>query len=613
MKKLLAFLFYLLFFLSFTTRVFADSNFSTDYNVSYNVASNATTHVTLDAVLTNLTDRYYASSYDIQLGFKNIENVAVKDDSGPILSKITKSAKGNTINLNFNSPPVGLNRKINFTISFDTPEVAQNYNNVWDINIPGISSKNDFSSFNVTVIYPQFLGKPTFIKPYLLSQTTLPSGNRLSFSKNDLGTSGISIAFGSFQVYNFALKYHIENSNLYPIKTEIALPPSTNYQDISIESINPKPEDVLLDKDGNWLAQYVLSSSKVETVDVLGKAKVYINPKISIQDQSNLKKYLKPQPYWNTGDPKIKELANRLKTPYAIYQYVVSTLNYDFSRVETSSPRLGGAKVLNNLNSAVCLEFTDLFISIARAAGIPAREVDGFGYTNNTSQRPLSFITDILHAWPEYYDYDKNTWVMIDPTWGNTTGGVDYFNTLDFDHIAFDIKGQDSAYPIPAGGYKLSVDKDTKDVDVVIGSAFDPKPPSIKSEIIANDTYIAGLPITGSIKVSNISSTIIKNQMINIQSDDLLPKNQIKSVNTIPPYGYELIPFEFNKTFLLTNTKDTIKITLNKNISKKEIQILPFFETKVFLIGGLLIVYFIFIISLAAYLYRRISLSRQAE
>ena len=613
MKRLFAFLFYLLFFFFSTTRVFADNNFSTDYNVNYNVASNAITHVTLDTVLTNLTDRYYASSYNIQLGFKNIENVVVNDNSGPILPKVTKSAKGNTITVNFNSPPVGLNKKINFTISFDTSEIAQNYNNIWDINIPGISNQNDFSSFNVTVIYPQFLGKPTFIKPYLLSQTTLTNGNRLFFSKSDLGTSGISIAFGSFQVYNFSLKYNIENSNLYPIQTEIALPPSTNYQDISIDSINPKPENVLLDKDGNWMAQYVLPSSKVETVDVLGEAKVYINPKTNLENQTNLKDYLKPQPYWNTNDPKIKELADKLKTPYAIYQYVVSTLNYDFSRVETSSPRLGGAKVLDNPNSAVCLEFTDLFISLARAAGIPAREVDGFGYTNNTTQRPLSFITDILHAWPEYYDFDKNTWVMVDPTWGNTTGGVDYFNTLDFDHIAFDIKGENSTYPIPAGGYKLSIDKDTKDVTVVIGSTFNTTPSSIKSEIITNDTYIAGLPITGFVKVLNISSTISKNQTIDIKSDNLLPKDQNKNVAVIPPYGYELLSFGLNKTFLLTNTGDTIKITLDKNIAEKEIQILPFFATKVFLIGGLLIVYFILIISLAAYLYRRISFYRQTE
>lgn len=611
MKKLFAFFLFLLLFFAFSTKVFAESNFSTDYNVNYNVRSNAETHVTINAALTNLTDRYYASSYDIVLGFKEIKNVTANDENGAINPKVVQSAKGNTVTLGFNSPPVGLSRKFNFTISFDTSEVTQNYNNVWDINIPGISNQNDFSSFNVTVVYPTFLGKPTFIKPYLLNQTTQANENRLNFSKNDLGTSGISIAFGNFQVYNFSLKYHIENSNLYPVKTEIALPPSTNYQDISIENINPKPTNVLIDKDGNWLAQYVLSGSTVETVDVLGKAKVYITPRNDPKNEQNLKNYLKQEPFWDTQNPKIKALAQKLKTPYAIYQYVVSALNYDFSRVETNSPRLGGAKVLQNPNSAVCLEFTDLFISIARASGIPAREVDGFGYTNNTTQRPLSFITDVLHAWPEYYDYDKKTWIMVDTTWGNTTGGVDYFNTLDFDHIAFDIKGEDSEYPIPAGGYKLSIDKNTKDVNVVIGSTFDTFKEPIKSEIISNEAFIAGLPILGFIKISNTSSILLDGKNINIKSNNLIPSTQSKDVGFIPPYGSKLVPFEFKKTYFLTNTKDTIKITSEDHVFQEEIIILPFFETKIFLIGGLLIAYFIFIISFITYIYRRISILRQ--
>jgi len=51
---------------------------------------------------------------------------------------------------------------------------------------------------------------------------------------------------------------------------------------------------------------------------------------------------------------------------------------------------------------------------------------------------------------------------MVDPTWGNTTGGVDYFNTFDFDHLAFVVKGISSTYPVPAGGYKLTGDENKK-------------------------------------------------------------------------------------------------------------------------------------------------------
>ncbi len=63
----------------------------------------------------------------------------------------------------------------------------------------------------------------------------------------------------------------------------------------------------------------------------------------------------------------------------------------------------------------------------------------------------MSLVKDVLHAWPEYYDESKKTWIMIDPTWGNTTHGMDYFSSLDFEHITFVIKGLSSTYPVPAG------------------------------------------------------------------------------------------------------------------------------------------------------------------
>ena len=59
------------------------------------------------------------------------------------------------------------------------------------------------------------------------------------------------------------------------------------------------------------------------------------------------------------------------------------------------------------------MEFTDLFVAIARAAGIPARESVGYAYTTNSRLRPLSLVTDVLHAWPEYYDADKKIWVHL--------------------------------------------------------------------------------------------------------------------------------------------------------------------------------------------------------
>jgi|SRR3990167_4410587 len=468
MKKIIAFILGLILLFIPQNVSAVSSNFTTDYNVTYNVLENALTHVTFDIILTNQTSQYYASSYSIQVGFNNINNVLASDSKGKITPKITRNDDGNNIEIVFNDRVVGLGKKLNLTISFDTKDIARMSGKIWDINIPGIAKQAEYNSFNVNVIVPKFLENPSYIKP----DTEQFSGTDLRFTKEQLGKSGISISYGQEEIYNFNLSYHLKNPNLFPIKAEIALPPSTNYQDVEIVDINPKPQNITTDSDGNWLAKYDLGSSRKIDVKVNGRAKVLLRPKKQKLSQKERKEYLKEQPFWQTTDKRIKELALELKTPYKIYKYVVGNLKYDFQRLQTGMPRLGALGVLKNPSSAVCLEFTDLFIALARAAGIPAREVNGFAYTQNSKERPLSLVKDVLHAWPEYYDSDMQTWVMVDPTWENTTGGTDYFYTLDFDHLAFVIKGISSTYPIPAGAYKISNNQTARDVIVEFGNSF---------------------------------------------------------------------------------------------------------------------------------------------
>lgn len=454
-------------------------NFKTSYDITYTVSDDGNTHVVLKAKLTNTTSQFYASSYQVSVGFAKIHNLKAFDEDGEIIPKVSKTEDGQSIKLTFNKKVVGISKNLPFSLFFDTKEVAQKLGEVWEVNIPGITNQDAFEDLSVHVRVPESFGQPTFIKPKPANTINL------DYNKEGLGKSGISLGFGNKQYYAFNLKYHLKNDNIFPIQTEIALPPKTGYQDVVIDSIDPKPNDIRIDTDGNSLAKYSLPTSKNLDITVKGRVVVNLKPKNQPLSSKLEREYLKQKPYWETNK-KIHELAKSLKTPDAIYEYIVKNLVYDFSRVTGNSPRLGAKAVLDNPNSAVCLEFTDLFVAIARAAGIPSREVDGFAYTQNPKQRPLSLIKDILHAWPEYYDKNRKSWIMIDPTWGNTTGGLDYFYTLDFDHIAFVIKGISSTYPIPAGGYKIEGLTDVKDVEISFTEPFE----------IDYETVFADLPKT---------------------------------------------------------------------------------------------------------------------
>ncbi len=575
-KKLLLFFFFILILIH-PTIASADSNFSTTFNVTYAVHETGVTHVNFVIQIKNVQDTYYASSYTLRMGFSDIEHIIASDPDGSITPDVQRTDSGQELTFHFNKHVAGKGSILPLYFSFDTTDVASQNGQIWEVNIPGLSNQNDFSNFTATVSVPPSFGKESYIKADI--------GKGLTFTKDALGKSGISLAFGDRQSYHYSLVYHLKNSNLFPIQTEIALPPSTSYQIVTLESLTPKPVQVVEDKDGNWLAKYALFPSQKLDVTASGRVLLSLTPTSQPLSDDDKKIYLQYQQYWEITNPQIQKLAESLKTPEAIYNYVVNTLQYDFSRVNTTQERLGAEIVLAKPTSAVCLEFTDLFIALSRAAGIPAREVDGYAYTKNTRERPLSLVKDILHAWPEYYNSQKQEWIMVDPTWGNTTGGVDYFHALDFDHISFVIKGEKSTYPVPAGGYKLPGEENLKDVDISFSPDATIPNPDFSFQETLPGSFIAGLPILDSVIIHNRGQVAIPPQQLTVTTDHLTPSSQIIETTAIPPLGTSSFLVGFDKTPFLTNTTDTVRIQFAGSVFAQSVHIYPF-SVKILLIGG---------------------------
>ncbi len=597
MKKIvLLFLGFLVFFPIQPS--FASSDFTSSFDVTYSVRENGLAHAVFVGRLTNTTNTKYASVYTLQVGFHDKENITASENNIQLAPKVV----GSSIQVKFPVHVVGKGQSINFSIAFDTKDIAKHNGNIWEVNIPGIANQEDFSDFTVHLNVPNSFGAPSYIKP-------VSAGSSLDFDKTTLGSSGISIAFGKSQSYNFSLTYHLSNTSFFPTQTEIALPSNTNYQDVSIQRISPRPQNVVIDKDGNWLAQYTLLPSQNVTVVVNEQVTVFLNPKEQRLSAEDRHIYLTEQPFWQTSNKEITELANDLKTPEEILQYVVNHLSYDFSRVAGTQSRVGAEGVLQKPTSAVCLEFTDLFIALSRAAGIPAREVDGYAFTQNQQERPLSSVTDILHSWPEYYDDALHTWVMVDPTWENTTKGTDYFSVLDFDHVAFVIRGVSSTLPIPAGGYKSSSQQETKDITMAFGNEIDNTQQKAGIDFSIARSFLSGFPLSGSLFVRSASSELIPSQKIYITSQGLTPTSQTVYTPPIPPFGYAVQTISFNKTSFLTNDTKRITIQLAGNTISKSIRIYSIFSQKSFIIGGIIFVIFCIIIFVVAARSRRVSVS----
>lgn len=608
MKRFLFSTFFSFLFLLLTPyymlpKVHAAESFKTNYLVTYTVQETGVTQGKFEITLTNANSQYYASSYKIAVGFPEITNVKAFDPDGQITPTVIKTSNGFTIDLAFNKKVVGEGNTLPFTITFDTPNVAVKNGSIWEINIPGIDNQSAFSAFTVNVKVPESFGPAAYIKPN--------TGNTdLTFTKEQLGKSGISIAFGEKQLYSFTLVYHLQNKNVFPIPTEIAIPPTTNYQEVFIESMEPQPSNVLIDKDGNWLAQYrLLPSQKVDVV-VKGKVEVILHPRSEDLSPEQKKEYLREKAYWQVQASQIKKLAQELKTPEAIYSYVVKTLQYDFSRVTENKPRLGALKALQTPTSAVCVEFTDLFISLSRAAGIPAREINGYGFTQNTIERPASLSQDtLLHSWPEYYNSEKKTWIMVDPTWANTTGGIDYFHTMDFDHIAFVRKGMESKYPVYAGGYKYAEDKDKKDVQVRFSAETVDRKNHIELYTDLEPLFLSGLPIQGKLGLKNVGSSLLPVQTARIFSGELPTSTSTITFPPVPPYGIREEVLSFHATSFLTNRVYPFTITLGAKQIQRTVTVAPFVINAYTITGGIIFAILIIILLIITFKTRRVSIS----
>ncbi len=133
--------------------------------------------------------------------------------------------------------------------------------------------------------------------------------------------------------------------------------------------------------------------------------------------------FLGPDPFVETNSPEIRALALRLRGTETDPRIVAERINrwvYDSLRKEVT---VGVPSALATLRAGVgdCNEHTQLYVALARAAGIPARVAAGLAYLDGKFY---------YHAWPEVW---LERWVAVDPTFGQFPA--------DASHLRFTVGG----------------------------------------------------------------------------------------------------------------------------------------------------------------------------
>ena len=118
----------------------------------------------------------------------------------------------------------------------------------------------------------------------------------------------------------------------------------------------------------------------------------------------------------------------------AIYDYVLSSVVYDKTVPGWGN---GDTERACEIGAGNCTDFHSLFISLARAKGIPARFIIGFPMPEESGGRAGGY-----HCWVEFWVEDLG-WVAADPSEASKSRNVVLrnflFGNLDFNRVQFTV------------------------------------------------------------------------------------------------------------------------------------------------------------------------------
>jgi transglutaminase-like putative cysteine protease len=209
------------------------------------------------------------------------------------------------------------------------------------------------------------------------------------------------------------------------------------YQQVIEKSITGSDYRTFEDEDGNLIAEFDLKDlqpGKSMLIEIRYRVKVnHLAYDLAKCEGELPKAFTSPELYIESDNPQIRSLAAELadeKTDTCMqvrsfYDFVAEHLVYTFNGKDW------GAQATLGEMGADCSEYADLMIALSRAAGIPARYLEGVLFLEPDTQA----LVRTEHAWLEVF-LPNIGWTPMDPTLGRALLFRDkYFAANNPDHI----------------------------------------------------------------------------------------------------------------------------------------------------------------------------------
>jgi transglutaminase-like putative cysteine protease len=209
------------------------------------------------------------------------------------------------------------------------------------------------------------------------------------------------------------------------------------YQEVRSLEITPENYQAVTDEYGNQIAEFDLAGMQpgdVTRIEIEYRVKINQLSYDLSECQGELPTFFtQPELHIESYNPQIRSLSAELargtdsacETVRAFYDYIGNNLVYSYNR------RNWGAQAALGEMGADCSEYASLMIALSRAAGIPARYLEGIIYLTEEAGE----LARTEHAWLEVY-LPGIGWTPMDPTLGRSSiFREDYFAAVTPDHI----------------------------------------------------------------------------------------------------------------------------------------------------------------------------------
>jgi len=421
LKKILLISSILFCFLLFPQELFAqDFTVYADYEHSWD---GSTLDSTIYLTMTTKGSPVVVTYYTITIPDDQIEpEVYLINRKTNLIPTIHKKDSITNLVIDLEKTPIYKEKPIKLRISFKKSQKGD--------RITLLSSVKDTISRNFTFTYPSSLGEVSWSSAPITKVTS--KGNLTEIKTASPNSNTVEITFGERICYKYTISKDLINMGEEMIISEVTLPLNNNYQYISVNHIEPIPDNSFRDIDGNYILQYQIAPQSDISLTVEGDIIMSRMPNLREQELEIEKHSL-----WKINDQSLIRHINRNLQEYglniteefsdvnnlessnekellykAIYQYVIENLEPNKLTVGslTGAQRLGGQEVLLKQSVSTSEQYTDSIVSLYRYYKIPARFV--IGYVTDISNYHSE---GMYHYWAEYLDEDENQWMVVDP------------------------------------------------------------------------------------------------------------------------------------------------------------------------------------------------------